>query len=122
MMAKLYRTDAGTWVGTQADWKEKQQEEGASGSGTPEPIEVPTNPKSDFIDFLNALGGQAPAPRPVQAETTVPTIIHTDGPIDLDELFEKAPINQRLRLAVAAIDAGTEYMTKLVAALRQRAL
>lgn len=116
---KLYRTTNGTWVGTQKDWKDTQRAEGNDAAGLPDPVEVPITPKEDLIRFLNDLTtGQAPQAAP--APVTTPTIIHAEGPIDLDELFEKAPMKQRLRLAVAAIDAADDLLTKAMNALRAR--
>ena len=117
---KLYQTTKGTWVGTIDAWKATQRAEGGDASGAPTPIEVPTNPKADFIDWLNGNLERAPEDAPTTVpQDPVPTIIHTEGPIDLDELFMKAPINQQLRLAVSAIDNGVEFMGKLVSQLRK---
>lgn len=125
---KLYRLTSGQWVGTQAAWKEGQKAEGADASGTPEPIEVPINPKGELIAFLNSLESPAPA---VAAETTVPTIIREDGPTTPAELFNKLtpseradmfealPLRARMDMAVSTIDEAGKSITNLVTLVKQ---
>lgn len=118
---KVYRTAAGTWVNTQVEWKEKTREEGGDAKGTPEPIEVPINPKSALVGFLNGLGAEAPHVAPVepvsisQPDTTIPP-----AHVSLDEQVRAAPLRARLGWAVEAIDAAESMLGKMSAALKGR--
>ena len=115
---KLYCTPGGTWAGTEKDWKDAVKAEGLDPKSIDRKIvEVPTakKPLMEFLTFHNvnaicpaggrapevSLPGDPPPPSPAadSAATTVPSF-------DLDAAFEAAPIKQRLRLAVTAIDAA----------------
>lgn len=102
----VYRTAKGTWVGTLDAWRSQTRDEGGDLGATPEKVDVPINPKSAMIDFLNGLGTTAPAE---------PRVINSAGET-LDEMFDSAPPRRQLELAVRAIDNADSAMSKLVAA------
>ena len=112
---KLYRTAGGLWVANQAEWRAGMEAEGHVKPGTPDLIEVPINPKSALVDFLNALNAEPeavsePYTPPAETEATTPTAT-------LEELWAKAPLRRRLDMAVGAIDAAVEMMGKMSKAL-----
>lgn len=120
---KLYQSPGGTWCGTEKDFNAALKAEGIvpkeyTGRKT---VDVPVS-KADLMEFLtfhnvnvispnrSAPAGEfSPSPPSVApaappAPTTMP---------DLDELFEAAPIVQRLRLSVGAIDAASAKLAAL---------
>lgn len=122
----LYRLPDGTWVGTQAEWKVKAKEMGFAANVAPEPIDVPINPKADLIAFLNARNEERSQPRfdpnaEVGTEppaTTVPAPSPLTG-VELDNAFAAAPLNQRLRLAVTAIDGASAMLGAAMAKIAE---
>lgn len=99
---KLYIAD-GTYCGTQAEAKAISKQF--------EAVDVPVD-KAGLIAYLNN------AALAVAAETVADTVVALNTPsniaeaftaqtpFDLDTAFERAPLRQRLRLAVTAIDAA----------------
>lgn len=117
----LYRNTDGTWVGTKAEAEKDAAK-----------IDVPINPKSAVIAFLNGLNEErCPMPHVPNTETvaamqeirdvseanTAPT---TPLSISLDEQVATAPLRRRLGWAVEAIDAAESMLTKMSGALRAR--
>lgn len=111
---KLYCTPAGTWAGTEKDYKAALKEEGVDyKSVTRKQIEVPTS-KPEMLEFLtfhrvNPIGGhpsslaelrEAASVPPQSAPTTIPDV----KPFDLATAFQAAPITVRVELAVALLD------------------
>lgn len=109
----LYRNTDGTWVGTKAE-----AEKGATKT------DVPINPKSALIVFLNELNAERREPAGVsEADTETTPPIETDAldvitSVQLDELVRNSPMRRRLSWAVEAIDAADGMMTRMVATLR----
>lgn len=105
---KLYIAD-GTYCGTQAEAKAISKQF--------EAVDVPVD-KAGLIAYLNN------AALVVAAETVADTVaaLNTPSsiaeaftaqtPFDLDTAFERAPLRQRLRLAVTAIDAAEASIPK----------
>lgn len=117
---KLYIAN-GTYCGTQADAKAISKEF--------ETVDVPVD-KAGLIDYLN---GITPCPldhtpnaetieamNEVRAATGGPSIPAAGS--DLDEAFAKAPIGQRLRLAVTAIDTADAMIENVAAYGRARSM
>lgn len=104
---KLYCTPGGTWAGNEAGWKAAVKAEGIDPKTLDrKTVEVPVS-KAELMEWLtfhnvNPISPRHPVPAgvPEAALTTIP-----NQPIsDLDEAFSAAPLRQRLRLAVSAID------------------
>ena len=130
---KLYTTPGGKWAGTEKDWKAGLKAEGIdlkTYTGRRQ-VDVPTD-KAGLMEFLTfhnvnvinpgalpgveAAAGATPPPAS-PAAVTVPDVEalraqynpEGAGPVttmSLDDMFEKAPIGQKLRLAVVAVDAA----------------
>jgi hypothetical protein len=120
---KLYATPGGTWAGNEKDWKAAMRAEGIDlknykGRVT---VEVPTD-KPRLLEFLTFNHINIINPRPQAVDVIAPAGVTPDTPtppadrngssttVPLDELFDKAPVRQQLRLAVSAIDAATALL------------
>lgn len=110
----LYRNADGTWVGTKAE-----AEKGAS------KIEVPINPKSAVIAFLNGLNAERREVVVSEANTETTPMdepMSSFPPVNmsLDEQVSTAPLRRRLGWAVEAIDSAESMIGKMSEALRAR--
>lgn len=114
----LYCTPAGTWAGTEADYKKALKSEGIDPkSVSRRQVEVPVK-KAELLEFLtfhgvNPIGGRVvsqvvgdgasplpPAPSPAAPATTATA----QDAADLDALFDEAPLGVQLRLSMFAIN------------------
>lgn len=128
---KLRQSPGGTWCGTEKDYVDALKKEGIKRKDYTgrEFVEVPTD-KAGLMEFLtfhnvNCITGPGPAapvriPPATALNNAVEEIFQSaeaagmggkfttipDFPIDLDTQFAAAPLSQRLRLAVTAIDAA----------------
>lgn len=106
---KFRQTPGGTWCGTEATWKSAMKAEG---------LEFLTFNNVNVIAPRNGTevvaGGNSPHPLPPAAAQTQPAT--SDIVVDLDALFAAAPMEHKLRLAVAAIDEADELIRRLVPA------
>lgn len=112
---RLYQTPNGIWLGTEAAWKSATVAEGHDPKlwRDKAQIDVPTS-KPELMDFLTFYHVNVinPPVRDIEIALAQPSPLAasvgskacTTEP-DLDALFEAAPIRQKLRLAVVAIDA-----------------
>ena len=108
---KLYQTPGGLWAGTQADWKAAMRHEGAEGRIEELTVDVPTD-KPGLIEFLlfHGVNTLHPCGTLVAAHVVQHLTPDVDVPettirsMTLDELFEAAPLGQRLTLAALALE------------------
>lgn len=106
---RFYQTPAGVWTGTHSDWKAAMKAEGAEGTIEDLTVEVPTD-KAGLMEFLTFHGVNTLHPC---GTTIVSHVVQNMAPsvpettvrsLTLDELFEAAPLGQRLTLAGLAVE------------------
>lgn len=106
---KLYSTPKGTWCGTQADWFAAMKAEGAMGTPEDHTVNVPTT-KPELMEFLTFHGLNVIQPcgttvlGAVVSQVTMTEPSYAEKSVALDDLFQAAPLGQRLTLAAIAIE------------------
>jgi hypothetical protein len=108
---KLYQTPGGTWAGSEKDWSDAMKAEGLSPKAYKDrkTVEVPTSKAAlmEFLTFHNVnVVNPAPvaAPQPPLPPARPPEATTASQPLDLDDLFEAAPLAQQLHLASLACE------------------
>lgn len=108
---KLYQTPGGVWASTIDDWKSAMKAEGAVGTLKELTVNVPTD-KLGLLEFLTFHGVNTLHPC---GTTIVSHVVQNMEPpkeppettirsLTLDEMFEQAPLGQRLTLAQLALE------------------
>lgn len=105
---KFRQTPGGTWCGTEKDYRTALKSEGIDPKKYTgrEFVEVPTD-KAGLMEFLTFHGVNVINPRTLlEVPTTSAVAAQIVGaPIpDLDELFEAAPVETQLKLAISALN------------------
>lgn len=110
---KLYQSPGGTWCGTEKAFNAALKAEGIEPKtyAGRKIVEVPVS-KADLMEFLTFHNVNVVSPTrsvPPEEFSPSPLVVAPAAPTtvpDIDELFGKAPLSTRLRLAVGAIDAA----------------
>lgn len=115
---KLYVTPGGTWAGTEASWKAAVKAEGLDPKKLERrQVDVPTS-KAELMEFLtfhgvSPIGGRALLTLPT-ASAVAAQIVGAPIP-DLDELFEAAPVETQLKLAISALNNAHAQASRALA-------
>lgn len=116
---KLYCSPGGTWAGTEAAWKAAVKAEGIDPKTVDrKQVDVPVD-KAGLMEFLTfhgvnpinpraipqVVGGATPLP-PAPPVVAPETVTFPSQSVDLDALFQAAPLGQQLSLAAIACENG----------------